>query len=287
MKLISVIKVQLLLMVNKKSFKLAFLMSYVFCMLSYITNLVVLSKVDISMMYSGNTLFVGNSYDRYWNIFCAIYPFLLVFPFSFSYIEDLSVNNMPYFKGRMKNKYYFLGKMITCFIGGFIIIFIPFLLNLLLCNITFPNNNNTFYGYYNTPNYYRTLVGSNVMINTQQKGLIFLKLYLFSPFIYNLFYINILSIFTGLLSVVVLSFSFYLKKYKIILFIPVYLFFYLSKVVDNLSYHSKEYTNFNWMSYVCVDDFYGKNWNLFILSMGVMIMFSVISYIYICKKDSI
>jgi hypothetical protein len=287
MKILHLIKIQFLLMINKLSFKISFTIILFFCLVCYLINVISVIDSDIFNIYSANSLFALNSYNNYWNIFCNIYPFLLVFPFSFSYIDDLNAKINPYFMGRMGKRNYFVSKMITCFIGGFIIIFIPFIINLILCNLTFPHNNTTFFGAYNLVNYSENLTGINVFINTKQKGLLFLKLYLLSPLAYNLFYITILSIFTGILSMVSLALSFFQSKYKIILFVPIFLFFHLSNILDTISYSSDTYTNYNWMSYLCVDSFYGKNIFLFLCIIITLIILSIMSLIYVCRKERI
>lgn len=146
-------------------------------------------------MYSANDVFCGVEMSALRTIFETVFPFIVVFPFSFSYITDLSVKVHPYLIGRMGRRNYFAGKIVTTFIGAFITIFIPFFINLLLCYITFPWNNNHIFGAYNALNYAETLLGTNISINTVQSDLPFLKLYLYSPMAYNFLYLFILSTF--------------------------------------------------------------------------------------------
>lgn len=274
-------------MIHKMGFKVSIVITLGFCLVSYINNVVMTLHNDISVAYSADSLFALSNTNSFWNIFESIFPYLIVFPFAFSFLEDINIKINPYFMHRLGKNNYFIGKTIVCFLGGFLIIFIPFLVNLGLCHITFPNNNNTFFGYYNTNNYCRTLIGSNVVTNTEQKGLPFLKLYLYSPLLYNFVYLLIASIFSGIMGMFSLSFSFFYKKSKILLFVPPFLFFYFGRLLDSVSYRSQRYINYNWMNYICVDSFYGKKLSLFLLVIFIIISFIIASLIFICRKEEL
>lgn len=288
--MIKSIKSQFLIMINGLSFKFAFSVSLLYNLVSYVLTVLVNRNVDLSMMYSADSVYAGNSLAQVFDIFSKLFPFLVIFPFSFSYIDDRNLKIHSYLLSRTTKRDYYLSKMINCFIGTFIIIFIPFLINLLLCHLTFPQNHNTFFGEYNWRNYFRSLVGSNVDvdINTKYTGLSFLKLYLYSPFLYNIFYNFLLSSFAGLMGIFSLSCSFIIKKYKILLFIPTYLIFYLGSIMDTVICNSgKSYFCTALMQYVSVGNTIGLSLIFILVFIVALMIFSLLSYFYICNKKEI
>ena len=287
MKVKDSIRSQLLVMIEKAGFKISFSIVLGYCLICYIINVLHSINVDLSMILSADSLFSLNSNASMWSVFNVIFPYIVILPFSFSYIDDNNSNIHPYFMQRVGKKQYFIGKIIVSFIGGFIIIFVPFAVNLLLHHITFPDNHNTFWGIYNTLGYCNALTGSDVIVSTQQKGLLFLKLYLYNPFLYNLLFLVICSIFSGILSMLSTSFSYICSKNKIVIFLPVFLFFYLGSIADDIFYGSNNYINCNWLDYVSVDLFYGKNIILFLLIILFFLMFIIITTFITCyaKKE--
>lgn len=285
--MIKSIRMQFSIMINSISFKVGFSIVMLYVLASYITTLVLNMNTDIAFMHSAHDMFCGVEFSALRTIFEAVFPFIVVFPFSFSYLTDLSVKVHPYLIGRMGRRNYFAGKIVTNFVGSFMIIFIPFCINLLLCCITFPWNNNHIFGDYNALNYAETLLGTNVTINTAQSGLPLLKLYLYSPMAYNFFYLCILSSFSGLLGVLSGLFSFYITQFKILLFVPVYLVFYLGNFLNVLSSKFDRFTNFKLIDYMYVNSFHGKNYNVPFGFIITVVLFSLFSFKYVCNKEEI
>lgn len=281
------IKMQFRIMINSISFKVGFSIVMLYVLASYISTLALNMQTDIAFMYSAHAMFCGVELSALRNIFEAVFPFIVVIPFSFSYLTDLSVKIHPYLIGRMGRRNYFAGKIVTTFIGSFIIIFIPFFINLILCNITFPWNNNHIFGDYNALNYAETLLGTNITINTVQSGLPFLKLYLYSPMAYNILYLCILSAFSGLLGVFSGLFSFYITKFKILLFVPVYLVFYLGNFLNVLAHKFDTFIDFKLIDYMYVNPFFGKSLIVPLCFIVAVVLFSTFSFKYACKKEEI
>lgn len=284
MHLLRMLNYQFKVMLNKKSFMIAFSIVLIYCLFSYLTNVISFYHVDISQMMSANSLFALSSDQPYWGLFATIFPFILFLPFAFSYIEDRKIQITNYIISRSSSSAYLISQIVITFLGGFIITFVPFLLNLLLCHVTFPDNMNTYFGEYGNPNYYRTLTGSNVIIHTDIKGLPFLELYLNSQLLYNLIFLLMFSVASGLLSVFILSLSYMGITNRLILFIPLYLFFYLSRALDSYSYNSSlekgtVYHNYDWLTYLTVDSFYGKNYNYLLYIALIILLIIVVSYI--------
>jgi len=276
MGLIHATRMQISLMLNQLNFKLSFTIVMIYALLTYFIHLISYINIDVSVMLSSDALFIGNEDNPLFNLFIKVFPFIVVFPFAFSNILDREVNILPLLCTRMTKSHYYWSKLITSFIGGFLIILIPFLINLLLLKITFPNNNNSHFGPYNSLTYIQDLTGSNVYVSTVSTGLPFLKLYLYSPLLYNLFFTIMLALFAGILSMFALSFSLWIKKYKVILLIPIFLLFYLSDIADHLSYNLKYYINFRLLDYVTINTSFGKLPWFFIAFCLSLLIFSVL-----------
>lgn len=285
MKIKDSIRIQFSLMINKPGFQLSFCIVLIYCFLTYLVNSINMIGTDISISYSADTLFALNSYSPYWNLFSKIFPYIVALPFAFSYIEDNNVNIHPYLQGRIGRKNYFIGKTIVGFIGGFIIILLPFLINLFLCYITFPNNLNTYFGDINTSGYCSDILGTNVFIDTGQKGLLFPQVYFFSPLLYNIIFMILCSIFAGIISMWLTSISYIFNNNKITIFIPTFLLFYISNALDGVIFIDKKYINLNWLDYVCVNTFYGKEISIFLIGLIIIIGITISITAFVINKE--
>lgn len=155
------------------------------------------------------------------------------------------------------------------------IIFIPFFLNILLLIITFPENGNTYFGFYNSSQYTSDLTGSNVVISTFGKGLPLLGLYISNSIIYNALYVLFLSMFSGLMSAFALTCSYWIKRFKVFVFLPVFLLFFITKTINEFSFNSSKYLNTNLLDYVTVNSSAGKFPPFFFLFCFVMLFFVI------------
>lgn len=141
---------------------------------------------------------------------------------------------------------------------------VPFLLNLILSNLIFPHNHNVMFGEYAMDNYYGMLTGSSQLYTSLRPGFMHLDLYLASPFLYNVLYLCILTAFAGLMSAVLMGLSFFLKKRKIILFFPFFIFWYLSRNITEFIFSSAVedtsviFRNFGFTDYLAPVTFGGQ-----------------------------
>lgn len=281
-------KMQFLLMVHKKAFQISFLISLFYVFLTYIFYCATQFGMDISNILSADSVFVGNSSTAFINYLNVLFPFLVVMPFGFSFLTDKSINILPIIQTRIGVKRYYFVKMMVCFIGGFIIFFIPFVLNIIFNYITFPSSGKTFLGLLYDWNYSHDLTGENVSRLAVSSGLPFLKLYILSPLVYNLLYSFIFSAYMGILSVFCFSVSFLIKKNKIILFVPVFAIIYglnmLTAIFDN---EASTFTDYFIFHYITVDTMYGKSVIFIALITSAFIFISVFLCIRQTKIDQI
>ncbi|MGH2330585.1 hypothetical protein [Thermoanaerobacter mathranii] len=162
---------------------------------------------------NSNVSFIDFSYigDIYYLFFLTL-PASIVF--ADTYLEDKKGNVLNFIITRCDKSLYVLSKGIVVFFSGFIIIFLPLLLDQLLYMIAFPlyaisevNAGNPVYDkYYLTQNYFKNLHTLN-------------------PYLHNLLYIFLDGFFGGTIAVLSYAVSFFKKVNRyIVVVLPTILF---------------------------------------------------------------
>ncbi len=289
--MLNTMKFQLSIMMAKKEFKISFLVIFLYCIISFVYAAISQWGLDGAYVLSANALFCGNAYSKTWYYFIYLFSFSIVLPFSSSHINDIECGITPFILTKSTRKEYYLTKIFVCFIGGFIIIFIPFLLNLALCHLTFPNNMNYQFGEYGMPNFFRTILGTNLSYNTEQKIIPFIKLFLNSPTIYNIVYICILSIVSGIFSVFLLCITYLKKLHRAILFVPIYVIVLFSSVISEYGFsraindYKQIFVNYDIMDYLVAFGFSGKSVIYISVFFSIIALFCIFSYLKIINSD--
>ena len=159
----SSICVQINTMFTKKEFKVAAVIALFYSCFAFAFTLTEFSGIDISKIKDANQLVCFSQSNRLWFFFSLLYPFLLVLPFSTSYIDDYKNQLLPVYISRTSRTIYYVSKLVASFFGTFLIIAVPFFINLILCNVFLPHNQNTWLGEYQMGNYFRQLLGTNIL----------------------------------------------------------------------------------------------------------------------------
>ncbi len=278
---------QLKIMLKRKEFKCAMLIMLAYACAAFLFVLKGYWGMDISLIKDANQAVCFSRQSNLWSFFSYMYPFLVVLPFSTAYIDDYNNQFLPVYFSRSSRRSYYISKLLAGFIGTALVIAIPCFINLILCNIFLPHNDNTWLGEYQMENFYRQLLGTNLLYDRTPLAhaeMPFLKIYLLSPFLYNVVFLIIFSVFSGFLGAFILSLSFGFKKYKIVLFIPLFVLLELSRVFDGHMLSSAMekgifYSNYNILDYVVPTFFKGQNFLFFggviLVMAGIIICFTV------------
>ena len=286
----SLICVQINTMFTKKEFKVAAVIALFYSCFAFAFTLTEFSGIDISKIKDANQLVCFSQSNRLWFFFSLLYPFLLVLPFSTSYIDDYKNQLLPVYISRTSRTIYYVSKLVASFFGTFLIIAVPFFINLILCNVFLPHNQNTWLGEYQMGNYFRQLLGTNILYQTSYTKMPFLKIFLYSPFLYNFIYLLIFAAFSGLLASFTLSLSFLYKKSKLFLFIPVFATLQLFRVYDSDLFSrsiegGQTYVNFDILDYVVPTLLKGQDYAFFAKLVFIIFLAIVTLCIYGIKSD--
>lgn len=228
----SSIKIQLKIMLKGKEFMCAMLAALTYACVAFLFVLVDCRGMDASIMKDANQYVCYSQMNRMWNFFSIVYPFLVVLPFSTSYVDDYKNKLFVIYFSKSSRQTYYISKLLAAFIGTALVIAVPCALNLILCNLFLPHNYNTWLGEYQLGNFCRQILGTNHLYDTAYQGIPFPGLFLRSPLLYNIIYLIIFSAFSGLLGAFVLSLSFWLKERKILLFMPLFIVIYVFQIID-------------------------------------------------------
>ena len=117
---------------------------------------------------------------------------------------------------------YLSSQVLASGLGSASVVFLPLLLNLLLCYLAFPSNHNIKLASYQGNMYAAVLLGENRLYTSLGTTYFLLPLYFFSPFLYQMMYLTVLGLFSGLCGAAVTALSFRCFQSKILLFLPLY-----------------------------------------------------------------
>lgn len=263
----NILKCQFKLMLSKKSFWVGFFIITFYALASYLMHVKGYYNKDLSQVLDRRELVCFHDFDSLSNYLNILFPFLVVLPFSMSYFEDCESKMLGFWLTRIGKKRYYISKAMVSFVGSFLIIAIPFLVNLLLVWVTFPDNGNLYDGSIHSEVFY---------LNTfyeaaQTYWYPFLSIYIFHPFLYNCIYILMMSVLSGVLGVVAYVSSYFIRKHKLLLLLPVYLFLWILTMINQCTddFELKLY------SYVIRGKVHGS-YIYFTSVIGVLLVLSVI-----------
>ena len=280
------LKQQLSAMFHGKGFRAAFLISMI-CVVVFFFMALPMPYGEINGLYA----YCGIGDCNEWSMYSFLLSFLLVLPFATSFQDDLQKKVYGGVMIRGTRSEYIKSKMIATFIGNFVMVVIPFLINLILCLIFLPDVETTPYGEEGSELYRAIMNGTGVDYSSACQRQPLVGVIEFNPTMYCVFFLIILGLFCGFAGVVVLAVSFWVRKNKIALFLPFLLISQGGETWTGISLNKaiadRTHTFFNlsiW-DYVAPFSFTGKVYWLFIVFILLLGGFVYISYRHIMKID--
>lgn len=269
------LKSRLSLCLRQNGFLLSMTLMMIYSIGTFIFNVLQFKNLDTSQIIGATNLLATSARSVYIGYFEMLFPFLVIMPFCFSYMTDKQQNNISVISIRGSKKSYYLSSWMTAFIGGFIIIFIPLLLNFLLNISTFPLNSMLDDTNMNTY--------SPAHIEDYWCKYLFANLYVKNPIVHNLLFVLIPSVFAGNVCVFVYAVSFFIKRFKLLLFLPFYWVHYVLSALE-----SKLGLNVYYFRYITeLEIIDGKSSAFFLMLNIVMLGISLIILAWKIKSDEL
>ncbi|KPB06041.1 hypothetical protein [Bacillus sp. CHD6a] len=223
--LLQSINMQWRVIVEKKVAMIVFFFLFSIMLVNYFTNLLTYSGTDIVDMYHPMKLLTLSNYSEYSFYLLQYFPLLLVIPAGFSLFGDKQNNQLLFIQSRVSIGAYYWGKLIVVFLVTFIIFTVPFLLEILLNIIAFPNSA------VGDPSNLSWYDASYI----EMVSMYFLSdLFIFSPYLYAIVFIFIFGLFSSVLAMFTVAISIFPIKYKVLLFLPVYALLYVVGMAKQL-----------------------------------------------------
>lgn len=280
----NIILQQFKLMLHRRGFWAGMTGVLALVMLNIVASAYINKDLDITQQHASVYVSLLRYASPLYPVFLLCYPFLLLLPFVFAYRKDARLHIHPLLQSRMGVGKYYAASLIVCFLGSFLIFFIPLVLGELISSMLFRNPHHLTFAY----NDLATVSGDNILADTVRRAVPFQKLYFNSPHKYNLMYCVFFSGLCGLLAMFVYSISYWIKKYDILLLLPVYILIQLQSKVDTLIGHGDgAYFNCNMSDYVTIDRWFGQSILYIVLLCAALLGFTIISTIVKCRRDQL
>jgi len=219
-KFFHVIKAQWYLVLQKKGFWFSFWVMLSLNAISYLSSVKNGMGMDVFQMARATDYFSCMTWMNEGAYITILFPFLVVFPVAFiSYDEELGKCSAF---GIIRSSYtmYYVGKALVAFFAGGILMWIPMGLNVFWNILTFRENLNGYEGVLNSQIYFSST------------GVAFERLYKLHPLGYEIMFIITAGIFAGICSLFAYCVSNYVKKYKILCILPVFILFFVTRALD-------------------------------------------------------
>lgn len=198
------------------------------CIPEYGKDITNVAPAEANFFFNG---FYNSVYSR---IFFIILPFAACAAYSDSYVSDYTNNRLSLCLTKTGIKKYYFSKLIAVFLCGAFVIFLPQLLNYVLCTIAFPINSTNVYGWDLWQSY--TYCNGNLVGCPE---FLFKRLYIYSRYLYFILYMFISSAAGGLIATIGYQLSYFVRN-KIFAISFMFAAINLADMSDALSYISIE-----------------------------------------------
>lgn len=235
---------------------------------------------DFISIPAADQMYIGRGGLSVTYILRALLPLIVTLPFADSYFSEKQKNTLPVLLTKYKTpaSYYF-SKGAAVFVSAALVVFVPFLLNMLLNLIAFPmtsiadytNLSTDFAVYYVEP-----------YINTA----LFPRLLVSHPYLYNFLFCVAVSGFSGLLGAAAYILSYFVKRNRIWVLVSVFIANNFLTILSDVLQPKANFAFFNYL--FAYDESEGKRlWLFFLLLAAVLAVLAVLSRKAIAKLDNV
>lgn len=247
---------------------------------NYITNVMMFQGSDVVEMYqpmkllllSWNRTIIGGDLLL---MFVQLYPLLVVCPAGFSLAKERQTGEDILLAARMGNLPYRFSKLLAAFCVTAIVFSLPFLIEIVLNCLSFPMQAQ---GDLSNWKYYSADYLQSV------HNYLFANLFLRSPYLYAVIGTLLFGIYSGILGAFTVALSSMFKfKYRIFLFLPVFILLNITVILSN---YTSDFQTV-WYHYFLLFNDELKNAIVLVLMMAVLIGFTVFGIYRGGRKDCI
>lgn len=275
--LLKSIKMQVKSILHHKEAFITICILIFFVFVNYYTNIITYKGKDIVDMYFPmKLLLLSSSSGAFGFYLMQYYPLLVILPAGFSYIFDRDSRELIYIQSRVGLKNYFIGKLIAVFLVTFFIFTVPFFMEIVLNCIGFP--------IHATGDLSNTNIYADVYIEAVKKYFLY-RLYVSHPYLYTVLFTLVFGIISGVLAVFVNAISMCNIKFKILLFLPVYVLLYGLGMIGQINSSIKVSTSY--FNYLRIFDRSIKSGTGYFIIMTLILLVSIIIILVKSRKDSL
>lgn len=265
------------ILLHQKGAFICFWIAFIFVIINFLSNVWTYKGYDIVDMYHPMKLLLlceDSGATRYY--FLQVFPFLVVLPGGFSMLRDQQTGMRIFYTSKSGRKKYFAEKSIAVFGVSFAVFAIPLLLEVVLNVFSFP------------------LPATGDLTNMHAYDPVYIELtgnYLFSeffvyaPYLYTVLMILLISVMAGILGLFSAAISLLGIKYKIFLFIPIYLILngltVIANFAGNLSF------SVNYFDYLSLFECSPKNEIVYLGFGFIILIISIVIIAFKAKRDCI
>ncbi len=242
------------------------------CLQYYGTNFIAVPAAD--QFYIGRWTMDTTYFLR------LLLPLIVVLPFADSYFCEKKKNMLPVLLTRYKTAAgYYFSKGTAVFISAALVVFVPFLLNMLLNLTAFPLTSIADYTNLSTDQtmYY---------VEGKLAAILFPRLLILHPYFYNFLFCIAISLFSGLIGVTAYTLSYFVRRNRIWVLASVFI---LNNLLEIASSSLEPKRNFAFFNYLFAYDLTeGKRlWVFLLLLAALLAALAVLSRKAISKLDNV
>jgi len=247
---------------------------------NFVGNVLEFQGMDVSAMYHPMKLLTLSYNKSIYDasaviVFTQLFPLLAAFPAGFSYVKEHQTREDVYLVSRMGKSLYYTGKLVSAFLCSAIVFSVPFLIEIGLNCISFPQQAS---GDFTNMSIYNAEYISSV------RCYLFSDLYVSSPILYAVVMTVLMGIVSGMLGMFTVAFSYvFTVKYRVLLVLPVYLLLSLLGYAD--SFLPEGAARINWFHYLLLFDYSEKSEVYMLYFAIVIVVFVLLSILRRRKGD--
>ena len=266
---------QFQLMVQQKGFIFSLFFLLGLMLVSYLNCIVNMAGVDRfqSLSWECQCILTADNNASLHNIFLIAFPFVVLFPFSFSLFKDKKIKMRDIYLSRVSSGKYYVVKACVCFCGAFLVVFVPLCINILMCYVTFDGKHMTLYG---EPGYF-----TQGYISLLKRTIPWAGMYVSHRLLYYIVWAVLVSALGGVFSLFALGISTFVKKYMVFLLLPGYM---LIELLERLQFGQ---LSMDLNDYISIGFLFGREIWFLLLVVVVMLLTAGVGLCVDRKKEII